>query len=164
MTFKQMLDKMILEGYVKVHKGKPVFTDKARMELDAQPLIRQLPVPPPPPARDYEEQYKEFILFCKIPPVGRDSVGNPYAMNKFSREGAEAFRKALQKGIDLRILVLSVALYYKTPGFKKSIGNYMSTGEWQTDYDALLEQQRLGTLPEHLKKQTNGSPSWFTTD
>lgn len=167
MTFKETVDQLILNGYVKVHKGKPVFTDKARAELDQQKNALQK-VPPPPPmvsANDLETQYKQFILLCKVPAKGYDAQGRPYAMNKFSNDGLEAFKKAIRKGCDLRVLAMAVVLYYKTPGaYKKTIGNYMASGEWQTDYDVLLEQQRNGTLSSHIKSQTSGSSTWFTAD
>lgn len=165
MTFKQMLDDMILNGYVSVHKGKPVFTDKARAELDQQKLALQSVTVPMVSAADIETQYKEFILFCKVPVKGYDSYGRQYQLNKFSKDGLEAFKQAIKKGCNLQILALAVHLYYKAPGaFKKTVGNYMASGEWQTDYDVLFEQHKTGTLREHLNTTSHGTTNWFTSD
>lgn len=171
MEFKEVMNWLVVNQYVAIHKGKPVFTDKARTELNTvgKPPAPGL-VPPPPPSKlpatigvDYEEQYKQFIMLCKVPPKALDTYGRPYALNKFSIEGALAFKKALEKGYKLEVLAVAVALYYKSGNqFKKTIGNYMVSGEWQTDYDKVVEKAAQGNLAEHIKTESNGPISWYT--
>lgn len=174
MTLKDTMTWLITNKYVTMHKGKPVFTDKARVELNA---VGKPPPPPPdglpvktvpnPPAiteTSYEEQYKQFIAVCQIPMKSYDSYGRAYALNKYSLEGAMAFKKALQKGYKLDVMALAVTLYYKSNvQFKKAIGNYMSSGEWESDYDTVLKKHEEGTLKEHIKTEVHDTNiSWFT--
>jgi len=169
MTFKESMTWLITNSYVKLHKGKPVFTEKARAELGE---VGKVPLPPPlatttTPAvvgDTYENQYKQFIALCQIPVKSYDSFGRPYALNKYSVDGMNAFKKALQKGFRLDVMALAVSLYYKSSmQFKKTIGNYMSSGEWETDYEVILQKHQDGTLKEHIKTEANDNTvSWFT--
>lgn len=171
MIFKDTISWLVVNNYVEIHKGKPVFTQKARDEMKLFSKAAPPPLPslekvstPAVPSGTIEEQYKQFIALCNIPHRSYDSYGRPYALNKFSVEGVQAFKKAIQKGYNLQVLAVAVTLYYKSNiQFKKAIGNYMSSGEWETDYDTILQKQKEGTLKEHVKTEMNGSTvSWFT--
>ena len=173
MNLKDTMTWLIMNKYVTLHKNKPVFTDKARSEMAA------VGKPPPPPSLEIpekvvqtpaiqgstiEEQYKQFIALCQIPQKAYDSFGRAYALNKYSNEGVLAFKKAIQKGYKIDVMALAVTLYYKSNmQFKKSVGNYMSSGEWETDYDTVLQKHQDGTLKEHIKTEVHDSTiSWFT--
>ena len=166
MTLQEVTEWLVLNKYMTYHKGKPIFTDKFRQEVST-PLL---------PATtstsvalstsvDYEEEYKQFILKCKVPPRGYDNFQRAYALNKFSKDGAVAYKAAIVKGTNMDILAMVVHTYYKSSiNFKKAIGNYMTSGEWQTDYDTFLTKHEQGKLTEHLKQETHdvNNIQWFT--
>lgn len=177
MEFKEVMHWLVLNGFVTIHKDKPIFTDKGRKELNsAAPPPPNTSIAPPPPSSlpskvvtgsvDWETMYKQFIMQCKVPARGYDSYGRAYAMNKYSVDGMQAFKKAVLKGYKVEFMALAVAVYYRSPDqFKKSIGNYMATGEWETDYDVMVSKHEAGTLGQHIKKETDGNTgSRFTRD
>ena len=94
------------------------------------------------------------IELAKIPERGYDAQGRPYALNKYSKDGEAAFLKAIAEGYDPRIIALAIKMYYSSSvSFKKTVTNYMASGEWQSDYDTILRKSQDGTLSEHLKKE-----------
>ena len=88
---------------------------------------------------------------------------NKYATNKYSEDGMKAFQKALKDGYKYDVLVLSVALYYKSGiRLKKAIGTYMLSGEWRSDYNELLSKANQGELENHINKTIdNGTGTNF---
>lgn len=166
MNLKEVTDWLVLNEYMTFHKGKPIFTDKYRRETSTPTGIATTTQSVAlSPAVDYEEEYKQFILKADVPPRAMDNFGRPYALNKYSKDGAEAYKKALLKGYNPDVMVMVFYTYYKSPvAFKKAVGNYMTSGEWETDYTEFLAQHNQGTLKTYLQKQTkddNNIP-WVT--
>lgn len=167
MTLKEVTDWLILNQYMTYHKGKPIFTEKFRAEAVVSTSL--VPTQATSVALsthvDYEEEYKQFILKCQVPPRGYDNFQRAYAMNKFSKDGAVAYKAAIVKGYNMEVLAMVVHTYYKSSiNYKKAIGNYMTSGEWQTDYDTFLTKHEEGKLKEHLKQETHdvNNTSWVT--
>lgn len=105
---------------------------------------------------DWVDKYKQFILDAKIPARCEDRWGNLYDINKYSEPGMKAFRKAMESGVKYELLVMAVALYYKSGvKLKVAIGRYMEEGRWRTDYDALLSSAQDNKVAEHIKSVTD---------
>jgi hypothetical protein len=169
MDLKEVLEWLVTNKYVVFHQGKPKFTSvyhkemtgvskgltvKNDTEITTEPGF-SLALIGTYTLAQWGKYYEEFIKTCKVPPRGVGGYGSTYAMNKYSEDGMKAFRKAILDGYKLEILLLAVSIYYaSTVGFKKAIGNYMSSGEWKTDYETLLEQREQGTVQEHIKQET----------
>lgn len=156
MTLKDAMEFLVTEQYVVFHRKKPIFTQKYHDEA-----ITGLQVAVKP--KDTQEvvhvqlepdAYKRLLLEAKIPERGYDAQGRPYALNKYSKDGEAAFIKAVAEGYDPRIIALAIKMYYSSSvSFKKTVTNYMASGEWQSDYDTILRKSKDGTLSEHLKKE-----------
>jgi len=169
MEFHEIMSWLVKEQFITFHKGKPIFTPKAHKQLQVTTVPFKADVPPPPPPTvtsvvlaktsttgDWTRGYQNFILECNVPDRCFGPSGDPYAGNKYSEEGMKAFKKAISDGYQYDILKLAVTLYYKnTVRMKKAIGNYMSSGEWRTDYDRLLLEASNGTIKQHLNNETN---------
>lgn len=186
MELKSVMEWLVSNKYVSIHKGKPKFTTRYYKEstgiekgLTAQGTVREnLPtvtgaaVAPFNPGAigiytqvEWSFYYTEFIKACKIPSKALGTKGDSYALNKYSEDGMKAFRQAMKDGYKLEVLIMAVTLYYKSAiSLKKAIGNYMSSGEWKTDYQTLLESAKDGTLATYIKneiKQNNGGSYSF---
>jgi len=170
MEFHEIMSWLVKEQFITFHKGKPIFTPKAHKQLQVTTIVpfkTDVPPPPPPPtasvvlsktstAGDWTRGYQNFIVECNIPDRCFGPSGDPYSINKYSEEGMKAFKKAISEGYQYDILKLTVTLYYKdTVRMKKAIGNYMSSGEWRTDYDRLLLEHSKGNIKQHLNNETN---------
>jgi hypothetical protein len=184
---KSVMEWLVTNKYVSIHKGKPKFTTTYYKEstgiekgLTSQGTVREnLPmigtgVSIAPfnhggialyTAIEWCHYYTEFIKACKIPSKALGTKGESYALNKYSEDGMKAFRQAMKDGYRLDVLIIAVSLYYKSSiALKKAVGNYMSSGEWKTDYQTLLEKAESGNLDTHIKneikKENGGSYQW----
>lgn len=107
---------------------------------------------------DWSLMYMQFIREAKVPNRCMNSHGEPYDINKYSEDGMKAFQRALKTGVLYDILVKSTMLAYKSGSrYKKTIGNYMSQGDWRSDYNALLEKAQQGEqeVTNHIKDELN---------
>lgn len=107
---------------------------------------------------DWSMMYMQFIREAKVPNRCVNSHGEPYDINKYSEDGMKAFQKALKTGALYDILVKSTMLAYKSGSrYKKTIGNYMSQGDWRSDYNTLLEKAQQGEqeVTNHIKDELN---------
>lgn len=103
---------------------------------------------------DWVDFYQNFISICKVPDHLESTNNNTYSGNKYTEDGMKAFQKALKEGYRYDVLCLAVSLYYKSSiRWKKSIGNYMMSGEWRSDYSELLDKANSGKgeLDKHIK-------------
>lgn len=170
MDLKETVTALVDAGYVSIIKGKPVFTDKARTELGilvpTLPAVVQTQITDLVPGAKTEDQmtiFMQFIEYCKIPAKAYDTMGRPYFVNRATKEGCKEFFKILSEGIDLKVLAVSVAAYYKsTMGFKKILNNYLTDGSWRMDYEETLRAIKDGTIREHVKQQVDGPASRIT--
>ena len=107
---------------------------------------------------DWTQRYSIFIVQAKVPQRGEGRSGS-YDLNKYTEEGKEAFRKAVEvEGIDYNILEKATLLYYHThKKFAVNIGNYMTKGMWRTDYIALRDSVQQGTAETHIKNELDAS-------
>ena len=104
--------------------------------------------------QEWEDLFSDFIIEAKVPMRLEDGKGGVYASNKFSLAAVKVFKAALSSGIQYELLVKSTMLYYKSSlKYKKTIGNYISNGDWKTDYEALKSSAASGTLTEHIKNE-----------
>jgi hypothetical protein len=165
------------EGYIKLVKGNYVLTQKYFNDL-LKPAIRLVPFEnavvkqqdaafPLVIGKDWQQEYIRFIQDAKVPARLEGSRGEVYYANKYSEDGMKAFRNIISKElIDYAMLVRSTILYYKSgTRFKKKIGNYITQGDWRTDYEALKEAATAGeqALREHITKEVdNGEHNSYT--
>lgn len=144
---------------------KPKFTTPPEIK-PAKEIEKSLEVIPPKsqfpePANykkyiytDWVDFYQNFISICKVPAHLESTNFNTYSGNKYTEDGMKAFQKALKEGYRYDILSAAIALYYKSSiRWKKSIGNYMTSGEWRSDYSELLDKANSGAeeLNKHIK-------------
>ncbi len=105
---------------------------------------------------DWETMFINFIMEAKVPARLEGSNGDVYPGNKFSVPALKVFKKAINGGTVYDILVKSTMLYYKSNvRLKKAIGNYFVSGDWLSDYQALLSSASDGTLYQHIKNETD---------
>ncbi len=160
-TFKESVDYLLQEGYLKKVKGRYCVTAKFNEAMNGistglatlpsgQLAVResQLGV-----ITDWEQRYIQFIIDAKVPQRGEDSAGNLYDMSRSSKEGIKAFREAIEKkGFNYDLLLRSTMLYYAGPvKYKQSIGTYMSQGTYLSDYYNLIDSMRNGTVEQHIE-------------
>lgn len=163
MEFNEVVNYLTDNGYMQLIKNKPVFTDKFREALNGTSALVHATTTLAKAKESLESVYIEFITRCQIPEKAHDSYGNVYSLNKYSKEGAKAFEAAIKAGFDLKILAITVTLYYKSAvKYKKSIHSYMTSGEWKTDYQLILQKQSEGTLDKHIQDEQYIQPSRFT--
>jgi len=102
---------------------------------------------------DWELGFINFIMEAKVPPTQHTKEGGVYYLNKYSTNAMKVFRRAIEKeGVVYEVLVRSTFLYYKSiDQYKKTIANYFTEGIWRTDYMALVESLKNGTVETHIK-------------
>lgn len=167
LNLREVVEFLVDNGYVSFTKRKlAVFTKKFNEEFSDIPigLDKGVVVHPDNTSlqtatvfeASYEEAYTKFLLACNIPRYSYDSFGKAYSINKYSEEGMKAFKKALQSGYKLELLQATIMLYYKSStNYKKAVGNYLSSGEWKTDYDNIVKQAEAGTLKDYVRTETH---------
>jgi hypothetical protein len=183
MELIEVMEYLLTEGFVTIHKGKPKFTSHFQkcyngvergLTLQGTVIEPGLPVlaststtPLLVPTSDkmslykYEDWakvYMQFIEEAQVPRRAVNAQGEPYDTNKYSEDGMKAFQKAMKSGADYKMLVRSTTLYYKGANrFKKAIGNYMAHGDWRTDYTELTSsaQQGVEQVAQHIKDTLN---------
>lgn len=112
---------------------------------------------------DWQLKFMSFIVEARVPVRLEDNKGGMYSANKYSEKAMLIFKKAIESGVDYKMLVRSTQLYYASKtAYKQAIGNYFITGTWKSDYLALSS---LGTPEEvinHIKSETdNGNKSQY---
>jgi len=104
---------------------------------------------------DVKRAYLEFIKTCNIQRKGETSTHEAYSLNQYSDKGAKSFAKILKRvstgELDLNLVIKSTELYYKSPGMKLKVGNYIGEGTWETHYNELLESIKNKSLVHHIK-------------
>jgi len=165
MQLEEVLLFLVENSYVKNHKGKFLFTNEFYKKITnvdkGLTVTGKVKEPALAEVNSTESVYLRFIQHCKVPEKGYTSSGT-YAMNKFSQDGLKAFEKALKEGYEPELLTLAVTLYYKSSvTMKKAIGNYMTSGEWKTDYALVKKHKEENTLDKLYKQQTNGEYTKF---
>lgn len=110
--------------------------------------------------------FVQFIQDAKVPPKLSDNKGGQYAANKYSEDAMKKFKQMMESGIDYNILVKSTILYYASGiTYKKAIGNYITQGDWRTDYFLLKGAAEKGVdeLAKHVQEETkNGEHTNYT--
>jgi hypothetical protein len=172
MELKEVMEWLVTNKYVTIHKGKPKFTSLYHKEVtgiekgltvlgtvrENLPVAQQesfdvIKINAYKPV-DWVRFYQELITFCEIPSKAYSDRGDAYSLNKYSEDGMKAFQKSMKEGYDPRILAMAIKLYYKSSiRLKKAVGNYMSSGEWKTDYQNLVENAKNGTLDALIKQE-----------
>lgn len=108
----------------------------------------------PTKAEDVKEAYLKFIGACNIPKRMQTSTGEVYNLNQYSEKGAKAFKKILfrTKGLEINmdIVIKATQLYYKSPGYKLKVGNFIGDGTWETHYQEMLDSIESQTLTKHI--------------
>jgi hypothetical protein len=179
MELSAVIEYLLTKGFITVTKGKAELTPlfhksytgiqkvlvlqgtKNPLPVVAEPALQ---VPTAQTFREYTYEawvklYMQFISESQVPRRLITNHGDPYDANKFSEDGLKAFQKALTAGAIYHILVKSVTLYYGGANrYKKAIGNYMSQGDWRTDYMDLLTSAQQGAeqVSKHIKDTVNG--------
>lgn len=163
MTTKDAVDHLVQQGYVARNKSnKLIFTKKYYEDHQELPegavvaiAVKEQGISLLSGHVDWESYYMSFILECDVPRNGRSADGGLYTMNAFSKEGCEAFRKAIMRGIKYEGLVACTKLYYKSNiQMKQAIGKYISSGAWRTDYLQLGKAITEGKVEQHIKQTT----------
>lgn len=98
-----------------------------------------------------KDAYMQFILDANVPKRCEGSNNEVYATNQYSDKGAKAFREILKSGVDLDLLIKATQLYYKSPGYKLKVGNYIGEGTWRTHYQEMVDSIDKKQLKEHIK-------------
>lgn len=175
-NLKEATEFMLEAGYIiPVGRGKYKLTTKFHTEYskarqaaivkDITPLGPRAYLPElanyVPPS--WEDMYKQFIIDARVPKRLEARDGS-YQANAYSEEGMKAFRKAIESGTDLQLLIRATQLYYGgTIRYKQAIGRFMSEGTWKTHYDELQAAASAGTeqLIAHIKTETKDEHSSY---
>lgn len=178
MQFKDAFSFLLSNNFVAIHKGKPIFTAAALKELSGieQGFVPTKDIVITPKSEQnnvslmamnsydkftqsqWDNMFIEFISVCNVPAKQRNNFGDTYSLNKFSKEACKVFKTAiLKERIELPVLVISTALYYRSNvQLKKAVGTYFTSGEWRTDYLVVQQKQEDNKLAEHIKENKNG--------
>lgn len=163
MTAQEAVDLLVQQGYVARNKGnKLIFTKKYYADYQQLPegaitaiAVKETKVGLHAGHVNWDDYYMQFIMDCDVPRQGRTGDGGVYNMNNFSKEGCDAFRKAIMTGIKYDGLVMCTKLYYKSKvQLKMAIGKFMASGAWRTEYLALGTALQEGKIEQHIKAET----------
>lgn len=107
---------------------------------------------------DWPARFMQFIMNAQIPPRIEDTKGGSYPGNKFSEDACKVYKALITSGmVNEEMLTMSTMLYYKSSTrYKKAIGNYITQGDWRTDYQTLVEESKKGpdAINQLLKQET----------
>ncbi len=105
---------------------------------------------------DAKDAYLEFIKECNIPKRAETSQNEIYNLNQYSEKGMKVFKKILERArkgeIDLQLLIKCTQLYYKSPGYKLKVGNFIGDGAWETHYQEMIDSIQTNSLRTHIKE------------
>jgi hypothetical protein len=176
MDLKEVLKYLRENRYLMVSKGKYVlsetFQQDAKRSMSAQltvetaiAVVENKIITTVVDADKWPNMFMEFIRAAQVPSRLEGARGESYYANKYSEPAMKVFRKAIESGVDLSILVKSTMLYYKSGvRFKKAISNYFVQGDWRSDYEALKSMADSGEteLKDHIQTQLkNDDPEQY---
>jgi hypothetical protein len=143
------------DHYMFTNKFYKEFTDK---DIGVVAIVTEIKsektVIPMITAEGAKNAYMQFIIDAKVPKRCEGSNNEVYDTNQYSDKGAKAFRNILKSGeVNLELLTKSTMLYYKAPGFKLKIGNYIGDGAWKTGYQAMVDSIENKSLKQHITEE-----------
>lgn len=164
MNLKDAVQFLLQNGYLAQVKGKYRVTAKFNQEMTgiatglvltgSVPQVVEKPLPSLRNNADWVQLYINFIREAEVPVRGEGKDGG-YDLNKYSEKAMKMFRRMIEKeGVIYGVLVKSTLLYYKTHRkFPHTITRYISEGSWRSDYQALLQSAKDGTLENHIQTE-----------
>lgn len=96
-------------------------------------------------------EFIDFIVACEVPQKVHLSGGGFFRANQYNKGADLEFQKILAKGYQLDILIGATKLYYKSGGAVQAIHNYILQGTWVSQYIAMEESLKAGTVEKHIK-------------
>lgn len=171
-SIKEIAKYLMDNGYM-IKKGNDyILTGKFHRESSIVPTIdskqfQMMPVDNNPTGGRInvtsKELYKEFIKKAEVPRSQQLHTGQRYYTNTYSKAGEAAFMRILKnRKIDKKLFLLSTKLYYKSNiSGKCTIGNYLTKGIWETQYEELEEKIGNGELINHIQEETNEGENLF---
>lgn len=166
-TFRDAADFLLQGGYLAPSPSGTGFiaTDKFYKAYVGSASVARIankssvPVVARPVVTNWEEKYTQFIRDAHIPKQAVSASGQRYDINKFSTSGMKAFKKALEGGVDEKVLIASTRLYYKTNSMPLKVGNYIGDGAWRSDYLNLKGSIESGTTLDYINTELNADQS-----
>jgi hypothetical protein len=164
MQLPEIVQFLIANGYIAMHKGLYKFTAKFNREvvgLDKGLVpgpggVLMVREPELPKQVSWQQLYMRFIIEAKVPRKVTGPSGDAYQTNAYSEGGMKAFRKAIEnERVQYEKLVAATILYYKSFPYPVAIGRYMEEGVWRTGYSELERSIETGTIDEHVKTSTH---------
>lgn len=108
-----------------------------------------------PRALTIDELYKQFIVDAEVPTKITTSSNFSYWANRYSKDGAKAFKAVyLDTKIDKKILLAATKWYYKqTNTARVMISKYFTEGIWESCYDDFvraIEKNKSSIIPSSV--------------
>ena len=164
MQLPQIVQYLLDNGYIAMHKGLYKFTAKFNRELSGLDKglvpgpggMLMVKEPEVPKQVSWMQMYMRFIIEAKVPKKVTGPSGDAYQSNAYSEGGMKVFRKAIeQERIQYEKLVAATMLYYKSIPYPVAIGRFMEEGIWRTSYSELERSIEAGTIEDHVKTATH---------
>lgn len=84
---------------------------------------------------NWVELYSHFIIAAEIPRMGYSPSGTSYSLRLSTKDGREAFRKALLEGITYDELVERTKRYYQNTTMPVKVENFFTKELWRNDIE-----------------------------
>lgn len=148
MSFKEIAQKLLDDGYLVLVSGKPVLTAKFEKEIGYVDKVSMLTntlspkqisnelVKPTTYTDNPKEVWNAFVDSCEIPWRTRTTNNETYTLRQFSVGIAKTLMKIISDPkIDYVRLVESTKQYYKTTSYKMVLSNYLAKEVWKDAYE-----------------------------
>lgn len=138
---KEIVKYLIQNGYLIVQKERYLLTAKFNREMlgvdtGVQVLERaEVTVKEEPPVPiDWVAEYQNFIMEAKVPKYSSNAKGEPYEINRATKPGRDAYKKAITAGYKKEQLLLAVSQYYKEGNgrFRVKIETWFVDEHWRS--------------------------------
>jgi hypothetical protein len=167
MSFKEIAQKLLDDGYLVLVSGKPILTAKFEKEigyetktpietiLSPKQVSNEL-VKPTTYTDNPKEVWNAFVDSCEIPWRTRTTSNETYTLRQYSLGIAKTLMRIINDPkIDYKRLVESTKQYYKTTSYKMVLSNYLAKEVWRDAYENY-------TVKSIKLDSTDGSSLWET--
>lgn len=157
MELLQVIQYLRDNGYLLMDKGKYLLSKKFTKDKEALEgnTTKKIDV-----SNAWDMRFMQFIKDAGVPAKIETGKGEYFVGNIYNETAMKIFKAGIESGkVEYDLLVKSTKLYYRSGAkWKKKVANYFVDGDWQSDYQNLVQAQMTNQEDTYIKTVENNGP------